>query len=428
MAFELRDLMWEFDPAQGPLVRATGYLAEFDKTVRLKMVRLDHTRWGLVGVPIYDGVRVPVLEAPQVVQRMLDIAATALLTTNMWPGEQTPEGNGQAWMNQFEPPDDVEHVLLSVRMGAPEPTPDVWEQMWERIHARAAFDSSLRVVGYSDAEVRRALRNLEPHFPASWVRKRYPPQRVGFTGERRIEAGHDFPTYHLARTATGMLCIDPGLSCLIDIGLSIDELREVDGYATMIGQIREMSIMQQASMAADLLRKGALIAVEQPTGHGHARHDVAITVDGAAVDLELKVKTTPSIPRRISDDLESMGRKVPPNATRPIVLVVMLAGQNEVLPRAELFTIAENAAQQAPAVVSAVMLVEAFTDARGGRIQRDVLAVRSNPSAQVALDVDATAAILTSKFDEPLAPRNGASVLFTVGLADEQTATDEDAG
>ena len=61
-----------------------------------------------------------------------------------------------------------------------------------------------------------------------------------------------FPAYHLARTALGAICIDPGWNYLVEIGLSLSELTGFNGLQKLEQQLA-------ASLLGDVPPSAALL-------------------------------------------------------------------------------------------------------------------------------------------------------------------------
>jgi hypothetical protein len=333
------------------------------------------------------------LASVQVLQALVNKAAKLLYPINMWP-EQQEAGGARLVMNQKIPPASaVGKVMISFRpdlLSMPSPP---WEAMWDLILARVEADRYFQVCGFDEADVHSAIHHLQRVFPASWVRAKY-KAAVG-THRRTFGMGTEFPpdhefwfpAYHLARTALGAICIDPGWNYLIEIGLSLSELTGFNGLQKLEQQLcRSSGVRHQLCLAADLFKRGFLTGLEPETGSGHARSDLLAKCEGREYEIEVKELTSEEPGRGIQREVQRKVERLPRRPIRRVVFHVVLAERGIFEKRKEqrFFDEVEHLGQKLPSAISAIVAGRCFVDSAGGRREEGCRTVHSESTGNSA--------------------------------------------
>ncbi len=197
-----------------------GVVSKFE----LILAPIADGQWQLVNLGWFvSSASHPVLGEKQFIQELVNRAARLLDTINIWPGEQT-SGGAKLQANERVIPEDVrDRVLVSFRRNILDVPSAGWGHMWGHIERRVDADPFFEVLGFERATVQRVLPLLREIYPQDWVRARY--AAAGFFGMAdQFKPGAEgwFPAYHLARTAHGAICRDPGWNYLLEIGLAIE--------------------------------------------------------------------------------------------------------------------------------------------------------------------------------------------------------------
>lgn len=438
--FTLDKVRWErMNPAhmrQGSRVLSCGKVHWKDGRrqagIELEASSLPDGRYQLHDVQLREERhRIPAkLRRAEIAKPAINVLARVLQTTNMWAGEQS-DGAGTIVMNQRHLLGQARSTLLSsYRYGVGDLTPPPWDELWARIESRLEHDPALVVHGFSREEFKRALMKTRTVFPASWVRRRY-VDALGDTDMNGVldrEARGWFPAYQLARTATGAICYDPGLSFLAEIGCALVELEGFDGVELLRRQLaRSIGMQHHLSLAADLYQRKLLTGLEPHTGGGSARSDILAQVDGRVYEIEMKAFTSSRPDLRLAKEIAEKATKVPREPERPVVVYAVLAngstGGREVH---QLFMEAvDQLAGALPPNISALAAGEVVVDASGGRAKRTLERVRLNraavvPSRQEDLDI-----LFTSQHSEILRPAFGVMsfLAYERPAGEPQTAT-----
>ena len=213
------------------IVRGDATVNEIVSRFELTLEAIADGQWRLVNLSWQNNnPPPPILGQQQFIQALVNRSARLLDTINMWPSEQT-EGGARLCLNERVIPEDVrDRVLVSFRSNILTVPSASWDHLWNHIERRVEADPFFEVLGFDRETVQRVLPLIKNIFPNDWTRARY--NNAGHSGMAdQFEPGTEgwFPAYHLARTAHGAICRDPGWNYLIEIGLALEVLREFEG-------------------------------------------------------------------------------------------------------------------------------------------------------------------------------------------------------
>ncbi len=267
-----------------------GVLFNFE----LILAPISDGQWRLVNLGWFtNGPPPSVLGEQQFIQALVTRTARLLDTVNMWPSEQN-DGSAKISLNERVIPNDVsDSVIVSFRSKILTVPSASWKHLWDHIERRVDADPYFEILGFEKSIVQRVLPSIREVFPYEWARARY--KAAGLTGMGdQIEPDTDgwFPAYHLARTAHGAICRDPGWNYLIEIGLALEDLREFDGVDRLKKHLTKYPGNQHhVCLAADLHKRGVLIGLEPPTGVGSATNDLLVKSGKIVFQIEVKELT-----------------------------------------------------------------------------------------------------------------------------------------
>ena len=348
--------------------------------------KLVHLGWDLTAAP-----PPPVLCGEQFLKALMNCSARLLDTVNMWPSKQTTKG-ARFCLNERVIPDNVrDKVLVSFRPKILDVPSAAWRHLWDHIERRVAADSFFEVLGFDRAAVERVLPLLREVFPSNWVRAQY--ARAGHAGmadqfePKRAEGW--FPAYHLARTAHGAICRDPGWNYLMEIGLALEQLRQFDGAERLKQQLtKHPGTQHHVCLAADLHNRGLLKGIEPPTGTGAASNDLLVMVGESSFQVEVKEFTSRKPAKRLQNEIADKVKKLPSRQKQPVVFHAVLRenGFFEKGREDAFFEAVSNLEGDLPEGISAIVAGKRFIDSRGGRVKRDVerIVVNATAAAPVA--------------------------------------------
>lgn len=361
----------------------------------------------------------PVFSNRDFVQQLLDRVVRLLHTTNMWPSSQDEKG-AQIWMNrQVIPPEHDERVIVSFRAAMLALPSATWPRLWDHIERRLTFDPYFIVLGFDQNIVKSVLPRLKAIFTPAWVKARY--QRAGLsdmTGQLEPEDEGFFPAYHLARTAHGVLCRDPGWNYLVEIGLALDTLDGVNGLKRLAARLgAEPGTQHHLCLAAELHKRGLLVGLEPPTGSGSASCDVLAALDGHHFQIEVKEFSSRKPLKRLRKELADKAIKLPNRPTTPVVFHVVFrgTGAQDVQVEQEFFRTISEIVDEIPPQISAVIAGRRFVDSYGGFLKRDFETILTNDRAIVPASESHLREIFRRNYEEAHLPYYDVGTLFVVG-------------
>lgn len=348
-------------------------------------------------------------------QGLVNASERLLRTINTWPGEQT-SGGAKMNMNEIIAPEEVrDQVFISFRSNMLGVPCNNWLELWPMIEGRHQADPYFKVQGFNSDEIQRSIRHLKTVFPAGWVKARY--RKAGFSmsklvmgAELPLESESWFPAYHLARTALGAICIDPGWNYLLEIGLSIEELQDFEGTQKLTKQLaKSPGTQHHFCLAAELFRRGLLIGLEPPTGTGSASNDLLVRINDREYEIEVKEFSSANPIRRLQKELDEKIKKMPPKPNRPLIFHVVLADKIPYDKETEdgFFKALTDSQIKLSPVISAVVGGRRFVDANGGRIKRDSPFKMINPDAILKSHLDDLDALFKANYKNLKYPLSG---------------------
>lgn len=394
--------------------RMTGYSSEFE----MMLAPLGDGRWQIRHLG-WRKPPPPALSSKDFLQQLVDRCAKFLHTVNMWPSSQDEKG-AQLWVNQkVIPPEHDERVIVSFRSDMLAVPSAPWPRMWDHIERRLTHDPYFRVLGFDHNVVKSVLPRLKTIFTPAWVKARY--RRAGLndmTGQIEPDNEGFFPAYHLARTAHGVICRDPGWNYLVEIGLALETLDGVDGLDRLAARLAaETGTQHHLCLAAELHKRGLLIGLEPPTGSGSASCDVLAALDGHRFQIEVKEFSSRNPLKRLRKELADKAKKLPNQPTTPVVFHVVFreTGAHDVQIEREFFRTIFEISNEIPPQISAVIAGRRFVDSYGGFVKRDCETVITNDQALLPASEDHLRAMFRRNYEEAHLPYYDLGTLFIVG-------------
>lgn len=322
-------------------------------------------------------------------QELINKASQLVTATNMWAGDQI-NGGAQVLLNQKRIPDEAFSTnTVSFRSSLLSLPIDNWDTLWDRIEQRIHFDSFFRVHGFSKEEVLRSLKILKNIFPSEWVKARY---RKANPNANSVKLGDKFsqgmskswfPAYHLARTALGAICVDPGWNYLIDIALSVQELETFKECKKLTDELcKNPGTRHHLSLAAELYKKNFLVGLEPPTGAGSATNDLLVKINGNQYAIEVKEFISNDPLKKLKMEMKNKSEKLPANPDCPTIFSIVLRDEGEINIKKEkdFLKNLDTIKTGFPRNISAVVASSRFIDSTGGRIKRKIEKIVLNPS------------------------------------------------
>jgi hypothetical protein len=205
-----------------------------------------------------------------------------------------------------------------------------------------------------------------------------------------MQADQGFPAYHLARTAIGCICKDPGWNYLITLAESCALLKTFPKGSSLLQRIAtEPGHIHQTNFSGYLLKRELLAEVEPVTGSGNAKHDMTARVGQVLLDIEMKALTTSDPARQVTNEIVDKCRKLPPNPRRPVVFFVLLVEASTVSDHKswpdQLNSITPHVFDHTTGV-SSVVVGRMFVDSAGGPIKWSFDKFVSNEHAHQRVD------------------------------------------
>ena len=392
---------------------------KLDYPFRLFMVPLDDGEWKLKQLDWK--LKPQQLDFKELAQTLINKASILVRTTNLWAGEQTPDG-AKPVMNQIRVPDEaINSNSISFRSDLLDIPSTQWDELWSRIDSRILADIYFRVHGFSKDEVIRSLDALRIAFPSDWVKARYKaatttnnPPKMGdhFPPE---EKNSWFPAHHLARTALGAICVDPGWNYLVEIGLSIEELSEFSELNRLLKSLsRSPGTQHHLCLAAELFKKGYLTGLEPPTGSGNATNDLSVSINGNNYAVEVKEFSSKNPIRVLIKELDDKSKKTPDHPRNPVIFHVVLREEysDDILKEQEFVNNLETIEIEIPPNISAIVIGSRFVDSTGGRVKRDIHKIILNPRAIQTSEQDDLKVIFRKNFTNIVYPCYGIGSFF----------------
>lgn len=386
-------------------------------------------RFGLALAPKADGqwelkdvrcdeVLSKFLHNTEVLQQLVNKAAVLLKTINMWPEEPGSSNGARLSMNrQLAPSAVADRVIISFRPDMLSLPMAEWDTVWHLIGMRIKSDPYFRVQGFSKDEVEQAITPLKNIFSGPWVGGRYRQKHIKPKMASTIPQDMEgwFPAYHLARTALGAICIDPGWNYLIEIGLSIRELAKFNGLQRLTQQIaRSPGTQHHLCLAAELFRRGYLLALEPKTGSGRSTNDLLVTCGDRQYEIEVKEFASSEPARQLIKEIERKCKNLPERPERPVVFHAVLIDKGNFEKSKEdlFFEAVKELAPNIPSKISAVVAGRRFVDSSGGRVKRDAEIQILNPVAQVPSNAEDLATLFARNYHSVHYPIFGIGSFF----------------
>ena len=396
---------------------ARGDANYLGKTYRfeLKLKPLENGEWQGISLG-WIGVPTPIFQTDEFVRKLVNTAARTLDIVNMWPSEQE-ENAARISMNQKVVLSEAdEQLIVSFRSGMLSVPSASWEHLWDLIERRVRYDKQFRVLGFDNETVLRLLPLISTVFPDSWARARYRSAGLPGIGDQ-LEPTKDgwFPAYHLARTAHAAICRDPGWNYLVEIGLSLEELKEFDGLDRLQRQVtKSPGTQHHLCLAAELHSRGILVGLERSTGVGSATNDLVVCYEGEEYQVEVKQFTSKNPEKRLKAEIEDKNKKLPSQPEHAVVFHIVLSEDGFFDPEKEklFFEAVGQMADELPESISAVVAGRRFVDSRGGRIKRDVQVVVVNPKALKPVREEALRTIFAPNYSRMHLPMYGIGSFF----------------
>lgn len=251
-----------------------------------------------------------------------------------------------------------------------------WPKLWPAIENRLMYDPEFWINGFTRHDAMDAAKILKTAFPWEWVRRRYrnaakKPSEVGMWDVMPADQG--FPAYHLARTAIGCICKDPGWNYLITLAESCKLLKGFPKGSSLLQRIAtEPGHIHQANFSGYLLQRRLLAEIEPATGSGNARHDMAVRVGDVIFDIEMKALTSSNPARQVTQEIMEKCRKLPSTPPRPVVFFVLLVETSVASDHKawsdQLHSITPEVFERT-AGVSSVVVGRMFVDSSGGPVK-----------------------------------------------------------
>jgi hypothetical protein len=422
MKFEFKDILFKKGVDSwdnGVYLFGDLFDANENYPFRLFVVPLENGAWRLAELNwmrqfkhINNGV---------IAQALINKAAALLKTTNLWAGEQTQDGARVAINQKFVPDEAITSNTISFRSGLLYMPLIQWNNLWDRIDQRILADRYFRVHGFSKEKVKTAVKVLRNIFPSNWVRARYAdasttndPPRMGdaFPPE---EKNSWFPAYHLARTALGAICVDPGWNYLVEIGLSIKDLEGFKETKKILKNLtKSPGTQHHLCLASELYKRGYLIGLEPPTGSGNATNDLSISINENHYAVEVKEFTSRSPIHALIKELKDKSKKLPNTPSCPVVFHIVLReeGNKDVLKEREFFNSLESIKSKIPSKISAIVAGSRFIDAMGGRVKRDTSKIILNPTSIQKSNIEDLEILFKKNYSEITYPCHGIGTFF----------------
>ena len=395
-------------------VRTQNYTSKFE----LFLTPLENGEWQGRSIN-WQRPALPVLQSEDFLQQLVNHCAKFLYTTHMWPSSQDKRG-AQISMNQKVIPQEYDdRVIISVRHHMLSVPPAQWPRLWEHIELRVRHDPFFRVLGFERHTLENVLPCLKRIFPAGWVKARFRAAGLKEMNDpiEPVDEGF-FPAYHLARAAHGLICRDPGWNYLVEIGLALEQLRDVDGLARLEKKLaKSPGTQHHLCLAAELHKRDLLIGLEPPTGAGAASSDLLVALEEQQYQVEVKEFSSRKPLNALRKELADKVKKLPASPDHPVVFHVVFreTGAEDVRIEQEFFRSISKIADEIPAQISAVVAGRRFVDSLGGLVKRDCEVVLVNDQALMPSSENDLREIFQRNYETAHLPYYGLASLFVFG-------------
>lgn len=327
------------------------------------------------------------IDLTKLVQTLVNKSFQLTKTINMWSREQS-KNSAKAIMNEIKVPDSATSTnSISFRSNLLELPLNKWDSIWERINNRILFDDYFRIHGFSTSEVLSSIEILKIIFTSDWVKARYKEidttnnhPTMGMPFERN-KSNSWFPAYHLARTALGAICVDPAWNYLIEIGLSINELKNFKKTKLLVKSLsRNSGDQHNICLAAELYKKNYLVGLEPSTGAGSATNDLLVLINENYYAIEVKEFSSKKPIKSLKMELADKCKKLPKIPKYPVIFHIVLKDneKNQLKKENDFLNSLDSIITEIPKKISAIVIGNRFIDSTGGRIKRDVLKIIIN--------------------------------------------------
>lgn len=233
------------------------------------------------------------------------------------------------------PPDGKVFEFSSIRSTLADFYDLDWPLMWDKIRNRCQFDPDLIVGGFTREQVRFAVETLEEYFSHEWVVARYREKLHGRKDKARasqdIHANYAFPSYCLARTALGVICMDPSWNLVMTLANGIQNLKQIPNGEAMVFEItrkRNLGGLYQVFLASLLGQRRILVEANPSTGSGSNRYDLRVSIEGRIFDIELKTITANRPVERMTKELSLSRNNIPVKPANPVLYLFVLADED----------------------------------------------------------------------------------------------------
>ncbi len=363
-------------------VRLNGLISKFE----LVVAPVDDGQWCIVNLGWQNADFQHIhLNKDEIIKALVNRTARLLDTINMWPREQTGKG-ARLCVNERVIQENIKNsVLISFRANILNVPSANWQHLWGHIERRVKDDPFFKVLGFDTATVERVLPLIKDIFPSDWARARYTKAGLsGMADKFEQESEGWFPAYHLARTAHGAICRDPGWNYLVEIGLAIEELQGFNGADRLKRQLaKSPGTQHHVCLAADLHKRGFLKGLEPSTGVGAASNDLLLEFNSKQFQVEAKEFSSSKPINRLRKEIADKVKKLPRRPRQPIVFHVVLS-DNGVFDKEREDTFLDaisNLHDNLSEKISAIVAGKRFVDSGGGRIKRDIGLIVINTKA-----------------------------------------------
>ncbi|SFC47656.1 SEC-C metal-binding domain-containing protein [Pseudoalteromonas denitrificans] len=384
--------------------------------------QLDDGNWKMKKL-IWISTPPPFLDQKEFSRTLINKFYTLMKTINMWAGKQL-SGSAEMLVNEIRTPDEALATnTVSFRSNLLNLPVNQWNEMWDRIDRRIHFDSDFRVHGFSQTEVLIAIKSLMNVFPSDWVRARYRENskngdKPKFGDPFQPEASRSwFPAYHLARTALGAICVDPGWNYLIEMGLSIKEL---DGFKESDKLLQQLTnnpgTQHHLCLAAELHSRGLLVGLEPQTGSGNATNDLLVKKNKNCYAIEVKEFTSKKPKNTLLKELNDKSNKLPKVPENPVLFHVVLREKGRLDAKKEKGFIDEVSSGNfnIPQKISAIIIGTRFVDSNGGRVKRETKKIILNSKSinKNQIDMNDLKEIFNNNYSNVCYPCYGIGTFF----------------
>jgi len=354
--------------------------------------------------------------------QLVSKVSTVLTTINMWYGEQSKQG-GKSNLNQFYPPEDaIDKVSVSFRSNVLDIPNTSWDRLWELIKLRANNDEFFWVQGFSQEELFESIEELEQIFPASWIKKQFKDDETGEYHSLNFELPQEskfwYPSYHIARTSIGAICVDPAWNYLIELSNAIKELKSFPKLKSIKNSLTKQAGNQHhLCYANEFKKRKMLVELEPLIGNGPAKNDLLIKFNDQLIDIELKAFTSQSPENRIKKEISKKINQLPKNVARPLIFHLVLI-ENEGYNRTQELNFFESVRRidsELLGDIHAVVAGRMFVDSTGGHLKRDIQAVNINSLSKFSISQEEIEEIFKPNYSEIIYPIYGIGSFIEFG-------------